>query len=161
MRSFSMTVLCIWLVASLAVLDETALSADDNWPKFRGHRAGVVDDDPALPDGWSERENVVWKLDVPGLGWSSPIAWGDYIFMTSAISATKETTPKPGLDLGEGQGYTLGNAKDPTSSVRRQWMLYAVDFNSGKIRWKRQLRSAVPLEAKQLKTQLCIGNARD
>jgi outer membrane protein assembly factor BamB len=146
-----MTVLCVWLIAGLAALGEIALSADDNWPKFRGQGAGVVDDDPALPDSWSDSENVVWKLDVPGLGWSSPIVWGDYVFVISAISATKETTPKPGLDLGEGQGYVLGNAKDPTSSVRRQWLLYAVDFNTGKIRWKRELRSAVPVEAKQLK----------
>src|SRR5439155_4562399 len=45
----------------------------------------------------------------------------------------------------------LGNAKDPTSTVRRQCMLYAVDFNTGKVRWKLELRSAVPLEAKHFK----------
>ena len=53
----------------------------------RGPQAGVVPDDPALPDTWSETENVVWKTDIPGLGWSSPIVWDDHVFLTSAISA--------------------------------------------------------------------------
>src|SRR5206468_3470461 len=59
--------------------------------------------------------------------------------------------PKPGLDRQEGQGYALGTDKDPTSTERRKFLLYAVDFSSGRIRWTAQLRDAVPLEAKQLK----------
>ena len=125
--------------------------ADGNWPEFRGSRAGVVDDDPVLPESWSRTENVIWKLDLPGLGWSSPIVWGDYIFVTSAISEKEETPPRPGLDRREGQGYALGSAKDPTSTVRRRWVLYAVDFRTGKIRWETELLNVVPREAKQRK----------
>ena len=40
------------------------------WPQFRGLNAGTVSDDPSLPDTWSETENVVWKIDIPGLSWS-------------------------------------------------------------------------------------------
>jgi hypothetical protein len=47
------------------------LSADSNWPQFRGSQAGVAADDPALPETWSPTENVVWK-DVRGVGWGSP-----------------------------------------------------------------------------------------
>ena len=61
--------------AALTLLALTTLSAADHWPQFRGPNAGVVPDDPALPDTWSESQNVVWKVDVPGLGWSSPIVW--------------------------------------------------------------------------------------
>ena len=42
--------------------------------------------DPRLPDSWSATENVAWKADVPGVGWSSPVVWGDHIFLTSAIN---------------------------------------------------------------------------
>ena len=63
--------------------------AGDNWPQFRGARAGVAADDPALPDTWSATENIVWKIDVPGRGWSSPIVWGDHVFISSAVN-TKE-----------------------------------------------------------------------
>lgn len=142
------------LVAAIALVASSAglrSATDHNWPKFRGPNAGVIDDDPTLPDSWSQKENVLWKLDIPGLGWSSPIVWGDDIFVTTAVAAAPETVPKPGLDRGPGNGYALGTAKDPSSTVRRQWLLYAVDFKTGKVRWKTELLNAVPLEAKQLK----------
>ena len=39
-----------------------------------------VAEDPTLPDTWSPTENVAWKVDIPGSGWSSPVVWGDTIF---------------------------------------------------------------------------------
>jgi hypothetical protein len=71
----------------------TGVSATDQWPQFRGSQAGVADDDPALPDTWSETQNVVWKVSIPGQGWSSPVVWGDHIFVTSAISSGEEPAP--------------------------------------------------------------------
>ena len=41
-----------------------------------GLTAGVAADDPALPDTWGPDQNIVWKLDVPGYAWSSPVVWG-------------------------------------------------------------------------------------
>jgi outer membrane protein assembly factor BamB len=43
------------------------------WPQFRGLRGGVAADDPALPNVWSETENVEWRVEIPGRGWSSPV----------------------------------------------------------------------------------------
>lgn len=57
---------------ALALVSLVPLAATEQWPRFRGTQAGVVADDPALPDIWSETENVAWKTDIPGLGWSSP-----------------------------------------------------------------------------------------
>jgi hypothetical protein len=68
-----------WIAVVLLV---AAVSADDNWPQFRGPKSGVAADDPALPDTWSATENVVWKIDVAGRGWSSPVVWGDHIYYT-------------------------------------------------------------------------------
>ena len=74
------------IAVGLVLLATIGLSATDQWPHFRGQSAGVIPDDPALPDAWSETENVVWKTPIPGLGWSSPVVWDDHIFLTSAIS---------------------------------------------------------------------------
>ena len=90
----------------LCVLFLTALRAapaDDNWPQFRGPRAGVVADDPALPETWSETENVVWKIPVPGVGWSSPIVWDDLIVITSVVSDDPGQDPKFGFYDGHCQ----------------------------------------------------------
>jgi len=123
----------------------TAVAASDQWPQFRGPQSGVVADDPALPDTWSETENVVWKTDIPGLGWSSPVIWDDHVFITTAISAGQEAAPVPGLyDPGDEHGKTKAAA------VHR-WMVYDVDFNTGKIRWARELGSALPSILRHLK----------
>ena len=63
----------VTVAALLFSLTSVAATDEAQWPQFRGLAAGAVADDPALPDTWSETENVVWKADVAGLGWSSPV----------------------------------------------------------------------------------------
>jgi outer membrane protein assembly factor BamB len=137
-RAATVSVLVIWLAS-------TAVSATDQWPQFRGTQAGVADDDPALPDRWSETENVVWKTDIPGLGWSSPIVWGDHVFVTTAISSGVEPPPARGLFDPVGD-----HSRNRSQEVHR-WMVIDLDFNSGKVRWQRELQSAPPPTAKQMK----------
>jgi outer membrane protein assembly factor BamB len=109
--------------------------AADNWPQFRGPGSTGVADDPALPDKWSATENVIWKADIPGSGWSSPIVWGDKIFVTSVISSAGGEAPKKGLYMG-------GERKAPTDEHR--YMLYAIDFKTGRILWEREVFKGVP-----------------
>src|SRR5262245_9877103 len=49
---------------AFAVLALVAVSAQDQWPQFRGTQAGAVADDPSLPDTWSETQNVAWKTEI-------------------------------------------------------------------------------------------------
>jgi outer membrane protein assembly factor BamB len=124
------------VAAGLTLLTLGALSAaSDEWPQFRGSQAGAVGDDPALPDSWSETENIVWKIDIPGLGWSSPVVWGDHVLLTSAISAGQEPAPVPGL-------YDEHN--HIKASAAQRWLVYDVDFKTGHIRWERELANAQP-----------------
>src|SRR5262249_50257649 len=74
------------LVVVLALFASALVSAAQEWPQFRGTKSGVAVDDAALPDQWSTTEGVVWKLDVPGRGWSSPIVTGDHVFITTALN---------------------------------------------------------------------------
>ena len=123
---------------ALSLLWLSRVEATDRWPQFRGPGAGVADDDPALPDTWSETENVVWKTDIPGQSWSSPIVWGDHVFLTSAISSDKEPSPTRGL-----ADPTAENGRMRSSAAHR-WMVYDIDFNTGKIRWEREIRNGPP-----------------
>src|SRR5262245_1167731 len=65
------------VVSSLAVVPVVA----ENWPQFRGTQAGLAPDHPTLPAAWSRTQNVVWKVNVPGRSWSSPVVWGDHVFV--------------------------------------------------------------------------------
>ncbi|MGL6094678.1 MAG: PQQ-binding-like beta-propeller repeat protein [Fimbriiglobus sp.] len=62
----------------------SALPAGDNWPEFRGPRGDGVSDATAVPTTWSEKENVRWKVLIHDKGWSSPVVWGDQVWVTTA-----------------------------------------------------------------------------
>ncbi len=67
----------------LAAAVQQASAAD--WPQFRGPTAQGLSDARRLPVSWSETENVAWKTEIPGLGWSSPVLAGDRLFITTAV----------------------------------------------------------------------------
>jgi len=128
------------MVLFLALL--AAAVAADNWPQFRGPQSSGVAEDASLPEKWSQTENVAWKTALPGVGWSSPVVWGDRIYLTAVISAEKKEEPKKGLYFG-------GNRGAPTDEHR--WMVYCLDWKSGKILWEREAHRGVPPSARHLK----------
>jgi hypothetical protein len=132
----------ILVLACAAAARAGAVAADRNWPQFRGAHAGVVADDPALPDTWSATQNVVWKTEVPGVGWSSPIVWGDHVFITAAINTG---APEP-FKAGPLRGTDV-----MTPAAPYKWVVYDVDFQSGRIRWQKEVRNAMPADGKHIK----------
>lgn len=128
------------LVALTIGVTQAMLVAED-WPQFRGTQAGVGVDHPDLPDTWSTTDNVAWVADIPGLGWSSPVVWGDHVFLTTVVNSGQQEAPKPGFYIGDW----------PASSAPHRWMVYDIDFATGKVRWSRELGGAAPGRPKHLK----------
>src|SRR5262247_2113893 len=89
------------LVVSCFMLAAAVTISAENWPMFRGLAGGVAPDDPALPDTWSQTEHVAWRADIPGIGWSSPVVWGNHVFLTSVVNTAQQEMPKPGFYLGD------------------------------------------------------------
>jgi outer membrane protein assembly factor BamB len=126
----------------LALLTGAAANNNDRWPQFRGPGSLGVAEDADLPDTWSATENVAWKTDIPGTGWSSPIVWGDNIFVTTVISSVEGEKPKKGLYFG-------GERKTATDPHR--WVVYCVDLNTGRVRWEREVQNGLPPGPRHLK----------
>ena len=57
------------------------------WPRWRGPSGQGIAEGSGYPDAWSDQENVIWKTELPGRGNSSPILWGDRIFLTTAYES--------------------------------------------------------------------------
>ena len=116
-----------------------------HWPQFRGTEAAGVAEQQNLPDRWNPAtgENILWRTAIPGLAHSSPIVWGETVFVTSAISGRKDATFKPGL-------YGDGDASDDRSEHR--WMLYAIDKRTGTIRWERAAAQGAPRNKRHIKS---------
>ena len=74
---------CFTVVLALAHAAAT-LHAADNWPQFRGPQGNGISDAKALPLSWSETNNVVWKTAIHGRSWSSPVVWGNQVWVTTA-----------------------------------------------------------------------------
>ena len=127
-----------------------------NWPQFRGPGARGVAKGKGLPTTWSTTENVKWCVPVPGRGWSSPVIWGDKVFLSSAISTGKEKTVKKGLYFG-------GNEQTPSPNQHR-WMIYCFSFESGEKLWEQEANVGKPLTPRHIKnnyapeTQVTDGN---
>jgi outer membrane protein assembly factor BamB len=94
--------------SSLALLTAvlSLAHADSNWPRFRGPNGTGISTEKGIPAQWTEKE-LLWKTPIPGLGHSSPIVWGDRVFLQSSSLDAKER------------------------------MLLCLDANSGKILWSR------------------------
>jgi outer membrane protein assembly factor BamB len=75
------------LLACLAVLALTVPAVADNWPQWRGPTNNGISKETNLPSEWSDTKNVVWKAAMPGMGGSTPIVWGERIFLTSEDGA--------------------------------------------------------------------------
>ena len=81
-----------------------------NWPQFRGPGASGVADGFPTPTNWEVEKGagVRWKSEIPGLAHSSPITWGDKVFVTTAISGDPNPYLKVGL-YGESPKKTAQN----------------------------------------------------
>ena len=124
----------------------SGLHAQDDWPQFRGLVGGIATDHPSLPDRWGPMENIVWQLEIPGRAWSSPIVSDDLIFVTSVVNTSGvESTLKP-LSQYQSRSFdgpmTGANLETPSSPL--SWVLYAIDFSTGQVRWERTLHTALP-----------------
>ena len=72
------------------VLACAAAGAEENWPQFRGPHANGHTEAQGLPLTWSESQNVKWKTPLHDRGWSSPVIWGDQIWVTAATDDGKQ-----------------------------------------------------------------------
>jgi outer membrane protein assembly factor BamB len=128
-----------------ALLCGVALPLAAQWPMFRGPAAAGVAEKQNLPPTWDATTgaNIKWKTPIPGLAHSSPIVYGDRIFVTTAVSSRANATFKPGL-------YGDGTASDDLSVHR--WNVLCLDRKTGKLLWERTAYEGVPREKRHIKS---------
>lgn len=128
---------CGLFVCNVGVLLASVSLSADSWPQFRGpNSTGVASSGQGLPDRWSAEQNVVWKADVPGRGWSSPVVWGDRVFLTTVVNSADTEPAKKGLYFG-------GNRPEPPQSDH-QWIVSCLDLKTGSSLWQKTVHQGVP-----------------
>ncbi|HTU16477.1 MAG TPA: PQQ-binding-like beta-propeller repeat protein [Gemmataceae bacterium] len=129
------------LLVAWARADDFTKERLDNWHQWRGPLANGTAPHGKPPVKWDDKTNIKWKTPLPGLGSSTPIVWGDLVFVLTAIDTGREADP---ADIPKANPQFQKRTKPPTTY--HQFVVLAVDRNNGKIRWKRVAAEAVPHE---------------
>ena len=134
------------ILASLAIAAEMVSASSvkgDDFPSFRGVNGWGVTQEQPIPLTWSESENLAWKAELPGSGWSQPVVIGDRLFVTAAV-AEQDLKPKnfsDGVKTPQSMGISLF-AKAPNVTI--EWKVYCLNITDGVVLWDKTVHSAKP-----------------
>ena len=122
---------------STGQLVATRDESGQQWAGFRGTLASGVFENAGLPENWNvkEKKNVKWVVEIPGLGLSCPVIWGNKVFITSAISRTDSSGLKTGI---------FGDVESVGDNAEHQWKIFCFDRNSGRLIWEKTAHTGVP-----------------
>ncbi len=125
------------LIGSLAAIEGLSESDGINWPSFRGPSAAGIAEGYPTPVSWDieTSKNIRWKIPLPGLAHSSPVIWGNRIFVTTAVSEEKDPELKVGL---------YGDIKPVEDTSVQEWKVLCLDKNTGKVLWEKTSHKGVP-----------------
>ena len=132
--TFLLNTLIFLIVGSSSGQD---IPAERQWSSYRGYYASGVLDNTSLPESWdiAKGKNIRWKVDVPGLGLSGPVTWGDKIFLTTAISKSDTSKLRAGAYV----------SSDPVADESvHDWKVYCYNKKNGNMIWEKTAYTGVP-----------------
>lgn len=115
-----------------------------HWPAFRGANRNGIGDGAEPPVEWDleSGKGVAWSIDLPGLGNSSPVVWGDRIYITTAVAEGGNTPLRTGL---------TGSGEEVEESTEHRWLVLAFDKTTGNKAWETEVGHGVPLTKRHFK----------
>ena len=126
------TLLILLCTLALAI---SVYAQQAQWPTLRGPNLNGLVHQGNPPVEWSEDKNIRWKTAIPGAGHASPILWGDYLYVQTAIAGETDSDPE------------------------YQYKLLAIHRNTGKVAWEKVLREAPPVEETHHRTASFASNS--
>jgi outer membrane protein assembly factor BamB len=126
-----------WRLFPAGILAVACTVAAGEWPQFRGSSSSGVSDDAKPPVKWDvvKGTNIAWTADIPGLSVSSPVVWGDRVYVTTAISGDAKQTFRTGL---------YGDTDSVNDRTPHQWKVLALDKKTGKLLWEQTAHQGTP-----------------
>jgi outer membrane protein assembly factor BamB len=138
----------VLMMPALMAVGRLRAAGSTDWPAFRGPGASGVADGHPLAARWNMDPaagplmGLAWKTPIPGLGHSSPIIWGDRLWVATATGETGEAPLRLGL-------YGDGDAADDRGTQR--WSIHCLERNTGRPLWERTVKTAVPRADRHMK----------
>jgi len=131
------------IIALLLCLSPLTVLHAQNWPSFRGNNASGVSEGGKTPITWSvdKSQNIRWKTAIPGFSHSSPIVWGNRVFVITAISSNAQA----GF-IAKDRSISLAD-----DGVKHTWRIYGLDKQSGRILWSNTAYEGIPRAKRHVK----------
>ncbi len=157
------------LLIAAAMAGPAPNDADKNWPQWRGPHATGAATSGSPPVEWSEDQNLHWKVAIPGKGSSSPVLWGERIYLTTVVPTGKKIEPPPRPEPEpepQPQGDRPGrrgrrgfrrNMAPPTEVQR--FVVLAIDRQTGQTVWEKTVEETVPHEGTHQTGSFAAGSA--
>ena len=138
----------VFLLAAVGTRAQAA-GIDNYWPTWRGPAANGTAAQGNPPLTWSESEDIKWKVAIPGQGHSSPVIWGNKIFLQTAIDTgqVKAAATQPAQPSAVANGRK--GLSTPVPKTIHKFDLLCLDRTTGKILWRKTATEAVPHEGHQ------------
>jgi outer membrane protein assembly factor BamB len=124
-------------VPFIVVFSTSADSEQAQWPALRGPNYNGLIHQGNPPVEWNEKKNIRWKTAIPGAGHASPVLWGDFVYVQTAVEVAIDNS---------------------AATPKYQYKLLAVHRDSGDIAWEKTVREAVPVEDSHHRTATFASN---
>jgi outer membrane protein assembly factor BamB len=140
---------CTVAFGAVTILASGLRAGEGNVPEFLAVRQVDAAAKVHPPERWSATQNIAWKTDLPGLGWSSPIVWGDRVYLTTCVNAAKDRAPRKGLYIED-----VDANKYPPEKSEHVWKVYCLDLKTGSIIWEQVAHQGIPAKPHHIKNTL-------
>lgn len=136
---------------SLALSTLSLTASAGNWPQWRGPDGSGISNEKNLPSEWSPTKNIKWKTEIDGRAHSSPIVWGNKVFLTTAIEGAVVPGAKAVKHLGDGDKEFLH--PDSVGADRKHtFKVICLDRDTGKILWQSTAWEGTPYDNRHRKS---------
>ncbi len=125
----------------------TALLNAANWPQWRGPSADGISEEKGVPTAWGPEQNIAWKTALPGLGTSTPIVWGDRIFLTSQVGDGP-------FEQGARDFANASTARKTGEKGKVEFAVQSFARSDGRLLWEYRFEAQGALPAVHLKHNL-------
>ena len=143
MKHVAWTLICVLSLAAFARADDFASQQQHNWHQWRGPDATGVAPLGDPPVEWDEETNIKWKVAIPGEGSSTPIVWGNQVFVLTAVKTDREQEA-PAQSADEPPGGNPFRIQPPKHV--HQFIVLCLDRRSGEVIWQHTATEQVPHE---------------
>jgi outer membrane protein assembly factor BamB len=128
--------------AAILIIVSFSLAYAENWPSWRGPGALGISSEADIPVKWDLSKNIKWKVEVPGLGHSSPIVWGDRVFITTAVNSNP-------AEENFQKGFPRINRNSDAGDI--SWKVLCFNKETGNLLWEKTAIARKPINGRHIK----------